>query len=97
MSHIVLLTPDAEFDLARLEEFLLDRNPAAGLRAATAIVTAIETLSSYPDRGAPGIRPGVRRLFVPFGQSAYIIEYRVDPGKVVVARIFHSLEDRPLA
>jgi plasmid stabilization system protein ParE len=33
-------------------------------------------------------------LVVPFGSGAYIVRYRVDRDKVVIARIFHGREDR---
>lgn len=97
MNYVVLLTPDAEDDLARLEDFLVERDASAAIRAAVVIAEAIASLSEHPDRGVPGFRPGVRRIFAPFGASAYVIEYRVDPGKVIIARIFHGREDRPLA
>ncbi len=49
-----------------------------------------------PDRARPG--PGAyRELLVPFGSAAYIVQFRRDERTVLVARIFHSLEDRPLA
>jgi plasmid stabilization system protein ParE len=41
--------------------------------------------------------PDGRKLIVPFGRTAYIILYLVEPDAVVITRIFHSLEDRPLA
>ncbi len=43
------------------------------------------------------LRSDRRELFVPFRRAAYVIQYRVYERVVLVARIFHSLEDRPLA
>ena len=43
------------------------------------------------------LRSGRRELLVPFGRAAYVIQYRVYDRVVLIARIFHSLEDRPLA
>jgi hypothetical protein len=37
---------------------------------------------------------GLRELDVPFGRYGYVIVYRVDPDAVVVARIFHTHENR---
>lgn len=31
---------------------------------------------------------------IPFSSSGYVVQYRVDPEKVIVARIFHMREDR---
>ncbi|MDO9474042.1 MAG: type II toxin-antitoxin system RelE/ParE family toxin [Caulobacter sp.] len=49
-----------------------------------------------PHRGRP-VAGDVRELIIPFGAGGYIIRYRVRDQTVVIARIFHSLEDRPLA
>lgn len=49
-----------------------------------------------PDRARPGPGP-YRELIVPFGSGAYIVQFPRDDWVVFVARIFHSLEDRPLA
>lgn len=56
---------------------------------------AISKLSDMPNRGRPG-PPSLRELIVPFGVGSYVVQYRVT-DHVLVARIFHSLEDRPLA
>ena len=37
---------------------------------------------------------GLRHLYIPFGDSGYVVQYRVDADAVVVARIFHAREDR---
>ncbi len=37
---------------------------------------------------------GTRTLNISFGNSGYILEYRVDPETAVVSRIFHRSEDR---
>lgn len=41
--------------------------------------------------------PNARKLFVPFGRSAYVLMYQVRVEQVLITRIFHGLEDRPLA
>ncbi|VDC51225.1 Toxin RelE3 [Brevundimonas mediterranea] len=37
---------------------------------------------------------GLRHLYIPFGASGYVVQYRVDADLIVVARIFHALEAR---
>jgi len=37
---------------------------------------------------------GLRHLYIPFGASGYVVQYRVGEDAVVVARIFHAREDR---
>ena len=75
----------------------MGRSPEAAVNAIDSILDAIASLTEFGDRGAPGDPPGTRNLFIPFGRGAYALNYRADDHEVVVARIFHSLEDRPLA
>jgi len=65
----------------------------AAARLGDLLEQAIATLADYPLRGR---RAGVttREINVPFGQSAYIIRYRVRGDQVTVTRIWHGLEQR---
>jgi plasmid stabilization system protein ParE len=40
------------------------------------------------------IGPTTREINLPFGQSAYVIRYRVTANRVIVTRIWHGLELR---
>jgi len=73
--------------LARLVDFLADR-------AGDVIVAAVRSLAEFSERGRPGSEPDLRELIVPFGRGAYVVQYRVEADRVVVARIFHGREDR---
>jgi len=90
----VRLTSAANRDLVRLVDFLVDKNPTAALRAYDALEAAIQSLDEFSERGRLGPAPDWRELIVPFGSGAYVVQYRVDPMAVVVARIFHGREDR---
>lgn len=94
MKRKVELTIPAIRDLERLATFLHEANASsASAKAMRAVTTALRTLKTFSERGRPGGR-GLRELVVPFGRRAYIIEYQVREDLVLVARIFHSLEDR---
>lgn len=97
MKRRVRLLPRSRRDLVRLADFLAERNPSVADTAIEAILLAIASLGEFAERGAPGRSAKHRRLFVPFGRSAYVVQYRVEAEEVVVGRIFHGLEDRPLA
>lgn len=59
------------------------------------IQTAILSLDVMSERGRPSLyRADVRELIVPFGSAGYVIEYRVEASRVLVARVFHSREAR---
>jgi len=81
----------------RLEDFLATRSPAAADKAIQKIQTAISSLDLLSERGRLSLeRPNVRELVVRFGSAAYIVEYRVEVRRVLIARIFHSREARQI-
>jgi plasmid stabilization system protein ParE len=92
----VSVSPAAEDDIERLIAFLSGDHQAM-LAVADLLWSAAASLREFAERGAPGRRPGFRELYVPFRRSAYVIQYAVEDAEVVIVRIFHSLEDRPLA
>lgn len=94
MIRRIFLSKAALDDFDRLEAFLI--GTSAAVKASEAISDGIESLSDFSNRGRRG-PGGLRELQVPFGRAAYIIQYEVTAQSVLVARIFHSLEDRPLA
>lgn len=96
MTYRVVLTGPADADLERLAAFLGGQGEDVALRAVRLIREAIGSLSRMPDRGRP-VSERLRERIIPFGAGGYIIRYRIGGQTVVVTRIFHSLEDRPLA
>lgn len=82
--------------MQRLAAFLDGADAAAAFRAIGIIRDAALSLRAFPERGAPLKRPGVRRLTVPFGRAAYLLDYRLDQdaGSITILRIRHSREAR---
>lgn len=93
MKRPVRLEPRAEHDLDRLRDFLKAFSPEVARHGARVIRAGILELSQLPERGAP-LGDGRRELYLPFGDSGYAVQYRVDPNAIVVARIFHMREER---
>jgi plasmid stabilization system protein ParE len=91
----VRLSRAAERDLPRLAAFLVSRasNIDAARRAVEAIVTAVESLGDFPERGRPGVGP-FRELPVSFGRYGYVVRYQIRSDEVLVTRIFHVREGR---
>jgi len=79
-------------DRRRLAAFLADRNLRAALRAFQAITQSVSLLPRTPFMGRE--KEDHRELYIRFGDSGYVVQYRVDADAVVVARIFHAREDR---
>lgn len=94
MKRRVELTPDARQDARRLGVFLIDKNPRAAMKAMPVVSEATQSLADLAERGRPVGGSALRGLVVRVGGGPYIIEYRVDPGIVVVSHIWHAPEDR---
>jgi len=92
----IIISEAAAADLGRLHAFLADKSPAAADRAAVTLVTAIQSLDLFPERGRPSGTPNVRELIVPFGRSTYVLRYgyRVAEDEVVIIRIWRGREMR---
>ena len=89
--------PAADRDLDRLYSFLAERNLEAARGAALAIDRALGLLVQNPRLGVI-VREGLgdRQLTIPFGNSAYILRYRLDEARdaLIVVRIWHGREQR---
>lgn len=96
MSFRVRIQIAARLDIERLGDFLSEWREDLADQVVSTLYHAVKSLEAMPDRGRP-LTKNLRELVVPFGRSAYVIRYVVVGRDVLVTRIFHSLEDRPLA
>ncbi len=83
----------AQKDIRFLRRWLADRAPDASKRATTTIISAAKSLADFPERGRL-VLEGVRELPIPFGSAGYVLQYFVQGDRVIIARVFHSLERR---
>jgi plasmid stabilization system protein ParE len=102
VSFRVRLTREAEADLERLFDFVLDRelDRAGGdlqlaELALAAIRAGVSTLRSSPFTcRKAGPSPFLRELVIPFGRSGYVALFEiVGDTDVVVSAVRHQLED----
>lgn len=103
MSFRVRFTLEAEADLERLFDFVLDRelvregggDLALPARALAAIQSGVATLESSPFTcRKAGPSPFLRELIIPFGRSGYVALFEIeDPANVVIVAVRHQLED----
>lgn len=91
----VVWLPEAQDDLERLHDYLLEKAPAAAERAIMTVLAGADELFELPEIGYP-LGDGTRRreLVVPFGAGAYILRYRAHRDTVVIIRVWHSREAR---
>jgi len=92
----VRFTPEAEVDLLRLHDFLLEKNWAAAERALEAIKEAVELLrfSPFSCRKAHPANPFLRELLIPFGSSGYVALFEIVAGNTVnILAVRHQREE----
>jgi len=91
MTFKVEFTPEAEADLNRLFDFLLDRAETVeeAMRAYEAVelirTVANSHLSSTPySYRKVGARPTLRELMVPFGAAGYVLRFDIRTPELVL-------------
>jgi plasmid stabilization system protein ParE len=90
----VEFTRRAHEDLRRLRQFLADKSPGAAERASAAIFERLDQLARFPESAPKLAASDMRELPVRFGRYGYVVRYGISGDRVIIARIFHSLEER---
>jgi plasmid stabilization system protein ParE len=102
VSFRVRLTREAEADLERLFDFVLDRelgrdggNLDVAEQALAAVRAGLATLRTSPFTcRKAGQSPFLRELIVPFGASGYVALFEIfGSADVIVSAVRHQLED----
>ena len=102
MSFRVRLTVEAEADLDRLFDFVVERelerdggDLALAERALAAIRSGVATLKASPFTCRKAAQsPFLRELIIPFGHSGYVALFEIEgPGDVVVIAVRLQRED----
>ncbi len=96
MNYRITVAPEARADLFGLNAFLAGQSDAAARRAMDAIDAGLRSLCEMPIR-APENSAGMHTFPIRFGQSGYVVQFRVRDDTVVIARIHYMREDRPAA
>jgi plasmid stabilization system protein ParE len=92
----VRLTPEAEEDLLRLYDFLLESDLGAAERALQAIEDAFRLLGFSPFSCRKTVRdsPLLRELVIPFGSAGYVALFEIDNEKTLtILAVRHQRED----
>ena len=92
----VRFTPEAEDDLLRLYDFLLEKDVTAADHALQAIKGAIALLrfSPFSCRKALADNSFFRELLVPFGSGGYVALFEIEPDSTVnILAVRHQREE----
>ncbi len=86
MTAGVVYSRRAAAEVEEITAFLAEHSQPAAQRFSEAIGRAEQQLAEFPNSGAPGLRPGVRRLIV----GDYIVSYRRRAADVEVFAVRHA-------
>jgi plasmid stabilization system protein ParE len=92
----VRFTLEAENDLLRLYDFLLERDLPGAERALNAIKGAVELLrfSPFSCRKALPDNPFLRELIIPFGSSGFVALFEIESDSTVtILAVRHQREE----
>jgi plasmid stabilization system protein ParE len=99
VSYRIRFTEEAELDLVRLYQFMLERDGAdlaLAERALDAIRKAFRSLEFMPFsfRKATSDNPFLREIVIPFGASGYVALYEIENDETVtILAVRHQRED----
>jgi plasmid stabilization system protein ParE len=94
--YSIRFTPQAEDDLLRLYDFLLEKDVAAAENALDAIKSAVEFLrfSPFSCRKALSDNPFLRELIVPFGAGGYVALFEIETDRMIsILAVRHQREE----
>ena len=87
-------SPQALLDVQRLYRFLSSKNIDAAKRAARAIRQGVQVLAQQPAVGRPvdDMPDEFREWVIDFGDSGYVVRYRLDAHEVLILAVRHQRE-----
>lgn len=80
--------------MQRLRDFLHPKNADAARRAGEAIRQGVRMLGTYPRMGrlVDDLPDPFREWLIDFGDSGYVVRYRVDAENVTILAVRHQRE-----
>jgi addiction module RelE/StbE family toxin len=78
--------------LREIHAYVARDKPEAAERLAIRIVAMVEALRNHPHLGRVGAESGIRELVI--GSTPYIVLYRVQGQRVIIATIWHAAQRR---
>jgi len=91
----VIYVPAAIRDIERLRRFLRPMSPDAARRAGEAIRQGVKMLGAHPRIGRliEDLPEQYREWLIDFGDSGYVVRYRIDGDVVAILAVRHQKED----
>ncbi|PWR20857.1 type II toxin-antitoxin system RelE/ParE family toxin [Zavarzinia compransoris] len=94
MACPLIWTANALDDVGRLHRWLKPKDADAARRAVAAIRDGVKLLAQAPQAGRPAkdMAPEYREKLIDFGNSGYVVLYRLDGETVVLLAVRHQKE-----
>lgn len=98
MSYSVRFTEDAQSDLLRLYDYLVEQDPHTTRVAELALESirrALDLLRQFPYscRKATSSNPSLREIIIPFGSAGYVALFEIESGNIVtILAVRHQRE-----
>jgi len=81
----------AQAELAAIVERISRDDASAAIRLRDQVLHSVSFLADWPEMGRRGKR-NLRELVI--AHTAYLVLYRVTPGKVTIVRVLHGMRRR---
>lgn len=98
MTYQIRFTDEAQSDLLRLYDYLLEQDSTTTRLAQLAlasIMRAVELLTQFPyscRKATPG-NPYLRELIIPFGSAGYVVLFEIEPNNTItILAVRHQRE-----
>ena len=93
MSRLIW-SPGALADVQRLYRFLASKNPAAATAAVKMIRDGVRSIASHSASGRPieDMDPAYREWLIGFGESGYVVLYRLEDDTTMILAVRHQRE-----
>ena len=87
----LIWSPAALRDVGRIHRFLAEKNAQAAQRAVRRIREGMKVIAAQPGVGrpVPEMDPEFRERVIPFGESGYVVLYRLEGETAVVLAVRH--------
>jgi|ERR1035437_10129950 toxin ParE1/3/4 len=93
MEQEIVWTRRASKELADLHAYISEDSPSAADRQAEIVMSAVDRLINFPEKGRPGRRRRTRELVV--AGTPYIVAYRVGASIIEILAILHGARRWP--
>jgi plasmid stabilization system protein ParE len=90
----IIFAPSAIRDIQRPRDFLEPKDTDAARRASAAIRQGVKMLGAYPRMGrmVDDLPEEYREWLIDFGDSGYVVRYRVEAAMVIILAVRHQKE-----